>query len=410
MLGGTSTLSRCPSATPIHATTPLFEEQVERSPDAIAVVFEEKQLTYRELNARANQLARYLQTLGVGPEVLVGICVERSAEMIVSILGILKAGGAYVPLDPAYPQERLAFMLEDAAVTVLLTQSQLAQILTAHIAQTVYLDKDWKNINQQSQESLAQDVKASNLAYVIYTSGSTGNPKGVLVEHRGVVNLVCWHQQAFAISSTDRTTQLAGFAFDASVWEIWSCLTAGASLYIANEQIRLSPLQLQAWLIANSISVSFLPTPLAEHILSLNWSRDVALRTLLTGGDKLQCCPTASIPFKVVNNYGPTENTVVTTSTIVSANEQVDIMPSIGCPIANTQLYILDRHLQPVPVGVAGELHIGGEGLARGYLNRPDLTQEKFIPNPFSKEPGLRLYKTGDLARYRPDGNIRPPA
>jgi surfactin family lipopeptide synthetase A len=384
----------------------LFEEQVERSPDAIAVVFENEHLTYQELNARANRLAHYLQTLGVNPEVLVGICVERSLEMIIGILGILKAGGAYVPLDPAYPSERLAFILEDAAVAVLLTQSQLAQRLPAYSTQRVYLDQDWKDIAQQSQENLTQHMKVDNLAYVIYTSGSTGTPKGVLVEHQGVVNLVCWHQEAFAISPTDRTTQLAGFAFDASVWEIWSCLTAGASLYIANEQIRLSPLQLQAWLIANNITVSFLPTALAETILPLDWARDVALRVLLTGGDKLQCYPTSSIPFKVVNNYGPTENTVVTTSGLVPANGHADASPCIGKTIANTQLYILDRHLQTVPVGVPGELHIGGDGLARGYLNRPDLTQERFIPNPFSNEAGSRLYKTGDLARYLPDGNI----
>jgi amino acid adenylation domain-containing protein len=384
----------------------LFEEQVERTPDGVAIVFEDQQLTYQDLNARANQLAHYLQTLGVDSEVLVGICVERSLEMIVGILGILKAGGAYVPLDPAHPSERLAFMLEDAAVAVLLTQSQLAKRLPAYPTQRVYLDQDWKDIAQQSQENLIQDTKAGNLAYVIYTSGSTGTPKGVLVEHQGVVNLVCWHQEAFAISPTDRTTQLAGFAFDASVWEIWSCLTVGASLYIANEQIRLSPLQLQAWLIANNITVSFLPTALAEAILPLDWARDVTLRVLLTGGDKLQCYPTSSIPFKVVNNYGPTENTVVTTSGLVPANGHTNTSPCIGKTIANTQLYILDCHFQTVPVGVPGELHIGGDGLARGYLNRPDLTQEKFIPNPFSNEDGSRLYKTGDLARYSPDGNI----
>jgi amino acid adenylation domain-containing protein len=384
----------------------LFEEQVEWTPDAIAVVFEDQQLTYQELNAKANQLAHYLQALGVRSEALVGICVERSLEMVISILGILKAGGAYVPLDPTYPQERLTFMLEDAAVPVLLTQSHLAKRLSAHLSQIVCLDKDQKDIDQQSQDNVIQNVKAQNLAYVIYTSGSTGKPKGILVEHRGVVNLVHWHQQTFAVSSLDRTTQLSGFAFDASVWEIWSCLTVGASLYIANDEIRLSPVQLQAWLISNNITVSFLPTPLAEHILALDWSKGVNLRVLLTGGDKLQCHPASSIPFKVVNNYGPSENTVVTTSGIISASNQADVAPSIGKTIANTQLYILDRNLQPVPIGISGELHIGGDGLARGYLNRPDLTQEKFIPNPFSHEPGSRLYKTGDLARYLPDGNI----
>jgi amino acid adenylation domain-containing protein len=384
----------------------LFEEQVERSPDAVAVVFEGEQLTYRELNARANQLAHYLQALGVGSEVLVGICVERSLEMVVGLLGILKAGGAYVSLDPAYPPERLAFMLEDSCMPVLLTKAQQLEKLPLYQTRLIYLDKDWKEIALQSEENPTSEVTPDNLVYAIYTSGSTGNPKGVLVEHRGLLNLVFWHQRTFAVSPKDRATQLAGPAFDASVWELWPYLTAGASIYIANEQTRISPLQLRDWLVSNAITISFLPTPLAESVLLLDWPSDVALRTLLTGGDKLHNYPLPKVPFELVNNYGPTENTVVTTSGSIPAKERTDMAPPIGRPIANTQVYLLDNQLQPVPIGVPGELYIGGDGIARGYLNRPDLTDEKFIPNPFSNKLGSRLYKTDDLARYLPDGNI----
>jgi amino acid adenylation domain-containing protein len=384
----------------------LFAEQVERTPEAVAVVFEGEQLTYQELNARANQLAHHLQSLGVDPEVLVGICVERSLEMVVGIVGILKAGGAYVPLDPSYPLERLAFILEDTGVPVLLTQAQQVNKLPPHQARVVCLDTDWQAIASHSQENPTNTVTTDNLAYVIYTSGSTGKPKGVLVEYQSLLNLVFWHQQTFSVSPTDRATQLAGPAFDASVWELWPYLAAGASIYIANEQTRVSPVLLRDWLVFNKITISFLPTPLAESLLLLDWPVDVALRTLLTGGDQLHNYPLPSVPFDLVNNYGPTENTVVATCGFIPAKERTNTPPPIGRPITNTQIYLLDAQLQPVPIGSPGELYIGGKSLARGYLNRPDLTKEKFIPNPFSHQPGSRLYKTGDLARYQPDGNI----
>jgi amino acid adenylation domain-containing protein len=385
----------------------LFESQVEKTPDAVAVVFEDQQLTYRELNQRANQLAHYLQTLGVRPEVLVGICVERSLEMVVGLLGILKAGGAYVPLDPHYPQERLSYMLEDAQVSVILTQQHLLEKLQQHQTQLVYLDTDWRLISQLNQDHPLTAIQTTNLAYVIYTSGSTGQPKGVMVAHQGLLNLVFWHQQTFKITSLDKATQLAGTGFDAAVWELWPYLTAGASIYLVKPELLTSPINLRDWLISQKITMSFVPTPVAQELLSLEWATEsIALRYILTGGDKLHQYPSVSIPFQVVNNYGPTENTVVTTSGLVVAQEQNQISPTIGQPIANTQVYILDQQLQPVPVGVPGELHIGGAGLARGYLNRPELTQEKFIPNPFKETQGSRLYKTGDLARYLPDGNI----
>ncbi|MEH2367591.1 amino acid adenylation domain-containing protein [Nostoc sp.] len=387
----------------------LFEEQVEKTPDAIAVVYENESLTYQQLNLRANQLAHYLRSLGVKPEVLVGICIERSSKtlpkasplMVVGLLGILKAGGAYVPLDPAYPQERLAFMLADAQVSVLLTQESLVTTLPPHQAQVVCLDSATFSA---IAENLPHTVTTDNLAYVIYTSGSTGRPKGVQIEHRGLLNLVFWHQQAFAVSSLDRVTQVAGVAFDACGWEIWPYLTAGASIHFPNDEIRLDPEQLRDWLLSKAITISFLPTPMAEKILSLNWPANAALRTLLTGGDQLHQYPSTSHPFEVVNNYGPTENTVVATSGTVPKRQQAYLPPAIGRAIANTQVYILDSLLQPVPIGVTGELYIGGESLARDYLHRPDLTAERFISNPFAPEG--RLYRTGDLVRYQVDGNI----
>jgi amino acid adenylation domain-containing protein len=388
----------------------LFEEQVERTPDTVAVIFEEQELTYNELNCRANQLAHYLQSLGVKPDELVGICVERSLEMIVGLLGILKAGGAYVPLDPDYPLERISLMLEDAGLKVLLTQQKLIDKLSESQANIniVCVDADLPVISKEEQKNLITTIKSSNLAYVIYTSGSTGIPKGVLVTHQGLLNLVFWHQNTFEITNLDKATQLAGTGFDAAVWELWPYLTAGASIYLVKPEILISLVELQKWLAAKKITISFLPTPIAEQLLSLEWTEiNVSLRTILTGGDKLNQYPSNFIPFQVVNNYGPTENTVVTTSGVVISGEKNNsLSPAIGRPIFNTQIYILDSNLQPVPVGIPGEIHISGAGLARGYLNRPELTQEKFIPNPFSNSPDSRLYKTGDLARYLPDGNL----
>ncbi|KYC42747.1 hypothetical protein WA1_15530, partial [Scytonema hofmannii PCC 7110] len=338
----------------------LFEEQVALTPNAVAVVCEDQQLTYHQLNCRANQLAHYLQSLGVGEDVLVGICVERSIEMIVGLLGILKAGGAYVPLDPEYPSERLNFILEDAGVSVLLTQQHLVEKFPSLPAQVVCLD-NWSLISQ-SQYNPITLVRATHLAYAIYTSGSTGTPKGVAIAHEGLLNLVFWHQRTFEITSSDKATQLAGTGFDAAVWEIWPYLTVGASIYLVKSELVTSPVHLQDWLIAHKITISFVPTPVAQELLSLEWNAQIALRYLLTGGDRLQRYPSALLPFQVVNNYGPTENTVVTTSGVV-AQQLSQILPSIGRAIANTQLYILDPHLQPVPIGVPGELHIAGVGL-----------------------------------------------
>jgi len=324
----------------------------------------------------------------------------------VGVLGILKAGGAYLPLDPAYPQEHLAFMLSDAHTPVLLTQQQLVQKLPEHQARAICLDRDWEVIAHHSQENPVSGAIADNLAYVIYTSGSTGRPKGVEIQHAGLINLVTWHQRVYSVTPADRATLLAGSAFDASVWELWPYLTAGASIRIPIQEIRLSPSKLLEWMAAEAISICFMPTPLAVAVLEEQWPTGLALRFLLTGGDKLRREPRKASTFSLVNHYGPTENTVVTTCAPVGAATRTDAPPPIGRPIANTQVYLLDAQMQPVPAGVPGELYISGTGLARGYLNRPELTAEKFVPNPFSHKPGARLYKTGDLVRYLPNGNI----
>ncbi|PHM06521.1 non-ribosomal peptide synthetase [Nostoc sp. 'Peltigera malacea cyanobiont' DB3992] len=384
----------------------LIESVAEQNGEAIALVFGDEQLSYKELNIRSNQLAHYLKKLGVKTEVLVGLCVERSFNMIIGMLGILKAGGAYVPLDPSYPSERLNFMLEDAQVSVLLTHERWLERLKNYNSQIICLDKDWEIISQEIEDNLTSKVTVDNLAYIIYTSGSTGKPKGVKIEHRGLLNLVFWHQKAFAVSPFDRATQISGVAFDACGWEIWPYLSTGASIYFVDDETRRSPDYLRDWLVSKAITICFIPTPLAEKVLLLDFPQNAALRILLTGGDKLNQYPLADYSFQVFNNYGPTENTVVTTSGYVSVKNKGNLAPVIGCAIANTKLYILDKHLQPVPIGVLGELYISGDGLARGYLNHADLTAESFIYHSFTNNLKARFYKTGDLVRYRVDGNI----
>jgi amino acid adenylation domain-containing protein len=382
----------------------LCEAQAARTPDAPAVAHAGRTLSYRELNEQANQVAHHLLSLGVGPGALVGVLMERSPEMIVALLGILKAGAAYVPLDPAYPQQRLAFMLEDAAAPVLITQKHLAAPLALRGTKVWSIDDEWRRL---SAENPAVAVGAGDRAYVIYTSGSTGRPKGVQVQHGSLLNLVYWHRRAYEVSASDRATQLAGVGFDASVWEIWPYLSAGASLHMVDDETRGMPSKLRDWLVAQGITITFLPTPLAESVLTLEWPADAALRTLLTGGDRLRYFPPPSLPFSLVNHYGPTECTVVASACRVPpARRGTDIPPPIGRPIENTRIYLLDSRLAIVPVGVPGELHIGGKGLSTGYLHRAGLTAERFIAHPFDDEPGARLYRTGDLARRLPTGEI----
>nr|MDJ0901724.1 amino acid adenylation domain-containing protein [Xenococcus sp. MO_188.B8] len=380
----------------------LFEEQVEKTPDAVAVVFENQQLTYQQLNQRANQLAHHLQSLGVEPEVLVGICVERSLEMVVGLLGILKAGGAYVPLDPNYPPERLSYMLADSGVEVLLTQGSLLESLPSHTARVVCLDSDWQEIEQHTQDNLDLGASSNNLAYVIYTSGSTGKPKGVLVEHQGLCNLAQAQRNLFDVEPTSRVLQFASFSFDASVSEIFMAVTSGATLILGTASELMPGDDLKQILHQSEVTHVTLP-PSALAVLPTD--EMPALGQIIVAGE---ACPTElvnqwSVGRRFFNAYGPTESTVcATVAQISDVREKI----TIGRPISNTQIYILDSQLQPVPIGVPGELYIGGDGLARGYLNRPELTGEKFIPNPFSHSQSERLYKTGDLARYGRDGNI----
>jgi len=393
-----------------HCIHQLFEAQVERTPDAIAVVYEDQQLTYQELNCRANQLAHYLQTLGVGPDELVGIYVERSVEMIVGLLGILKAGGAYVPLNSAYPEDRLTYLLVDAQVSVLVTKHDLISQLPAYTGRVLTLDRDWDAIARMAAENPSSSVQAHNLAYVIYTSGSTGQPKGVMVEHRSILNLAWGLQQAIYSgypNSPLRVSLNGPLAFDTSVKQIVQ-LFWGHTLEIVPEAFRLDGSALLNFLQQRQIDVlDCTPSQLRLLLSAGLLDNDVVPACVLIGGEPIDesmwttLLESEKIAF--FNLYGPTECTVDATiyNLFVTGSK-----PAIGRPIINTQLYVLDRHLQPVPIGISGELFIGGEGVARGYLNRSDLTTEKFIPNPFSYQPGSRLYRTGDLVRYRPDGTI----
>ncbi len=393
----------------------LFELQVEQTPEAVAILFEERHLTYRELNRRSNQLAHYLRSLGVGPEVMVGLCVERSLEMVVGMLGILKAGGAYVPLDPAYPAERLAFMLEDAGVPVLLAQQRLLERLAPHPltrARVICLDADWERIARESDQNLPSNVTAENLAYVIYTSGSTGRPKGAMIRHGGLINYLTWCGLAYPVTEGQGTVVHSPIAFDLTVTGLFAPLLQGRHVTLVSEELGMEGLSAALSQEDNLSLVKI--TPLHLQLLGQQLAPEKAAgrtRAFIIGGENLL---PEHIAFwqkhapetLLINEYGPTETVVGCCIYRVAGDEPPATSIPIGRPIINTQLYILDERLLPVPMAVAGELYVGGAGVARGYLNRPELTAERFLPDPFSAEPGARLYKTGDLARYFPDGNI----
>ena len=376
------------------------------APSAIAVTHGQLSLTYSDLDQRASQLAHVLQSFGVGSDIIVPLYLNRSLAMIVGALAVLKAGGAYLPLDPTYPKERVAFFLNDVQAQILVTGRCSVDVLPTQSEHIITLDSEGRLLGPPSFEPIVAEVKPENLAYVIYTSGSTGRPKGVELTHGGLLNLVLWHQRAFGVSPSDRASHLAALSFDAAVWELWPYLASGASVHLPNGVALGDPEAVRDWLVSRKISICFLPTPLAEHMMRLEWPKKSTLRLMLTGADTLHRYPPQQLPFEVVNTYGPTECTVVATSGTVFSQAHPDRLPTIGRPIDNTQIYILNEKLEEVPIGEIGEIYIGGEGLARGYHNRPDLTAEKFLPNPFCTASSARLYKTGDLARYLPDGQI----
>ncbi|NJO14389.1 MAG: amino acid adenylation domain-containing protein [Thioploca sp.] len=388
----------------------LFEDQAEKTPDAVAVVFENQQLTYSELNRQANQLAHHLTALGVKPEVLVGICVERSLIMMSGLLGILKAGGAYLPLDPTYPKARLAFMLENSQISVLLTQSQLIDGLPETPAKIICLDMEIPARSLLSVANPLGEVNPTNLAYVIYTSGSTGKPKGVQICHSSLLNLLVSMHQQLELTSNDVLLAIATLSFDIAALELYLPLITGAKIVLVSREVAADGFQLLDQLKLGNVTILQATPATWQLLLAASWDNSPQLK-ILCGGE---ACP-STLATQLLekgqtlwNLYGPTETTIYSTMTQVSAitmSASVNTI-AIGYPIANTQVYLLDSNLQRVPIGVPGELHIGGAGLARGYWNSPDLTAEKFIKNPFSNDPHSRLYKTGDLARYLPDGNI----
>jgi amino acid adenylation domain-containing protein len=397
----------------------MVAAQAATTPDATALVAGAEELSYAELDRRSNRLARYLASVGVGPDQLVGLCMERSPAMVVASLAILKAGRVYVPLDASLPTDRLDFILRDAEPRVVVTTDGLTAKLPSGDWRVVDLNRQAAEIATFSCEPVECPATAENLAYVIYTSGSTGQPKGVEITHRGLANLVSWHVRAFDVTRNDRASHQAALGFDAAVWEIWPYLAAGASVHIPPEPCRTSPEAMRDWLVTEQITITFLPTPLAERMLLLKWPDQTALRILLTGADTLHHRPSRDLPFALVNNYGPTECTVVATSgTVVPRDaaslEAVNQLPSIGRPIDNTQVYIVNEEMQQVPPGTVGELCVAGAGLARGYHKRADLTLQKFVPNLFhaqhsangNSHSSSRLYRTGDLARLLPNGEI----
>jgi amino acid adenylation domain-containing protein len=384
----------------------LVAGQAAATPESLALAAGDRRLTYGDLEARAEWLANRLCSLGVAPGDIVGLCFGSSPAMIVGALGILKAGGAYLALDPSLPSERLGHVLNDARPRMIVTAENLAGRLPQGDWRLATLDPEGREGGAQPPERQRIPRPAESSAYVIYTSGSTGRPKGVELTHGGLLNLVRWHRRAFAITSKDRATQIAGVGFDAAVWEVWPYLASGASVHIPDESKRQQPEALRDWLVAEEISITFLPTPMAERMMALSWPAGAALRTMLTGADTLHRYPPPGLPFAVVNNYGPTECTVVTTSGQVRPNDDGSSLPSIGRPIDGVTVHVLDEGRRPVEPGEVGELYIGGAGVGRGYLNLPDLTAERFISDPWASDPSARLYRSGDLARLLPDGSI----
>ena len=381
----------------------MFASQTGQYPEAPAVAWVGGAISYAELDARSRAVAQALRGAGLASNEPVALYMESSAEQVIAALGVWRAGGAYLPIDPAYPTERATYILSDSGAPVMICRREHATALGAGPWRTICIE-DVPLLEKPEGASFAE-VAADDLAYIIYTSGSTGVPKGVEITHGNLSNLVAWHNQEFSVTAADRATQIAGPGFDAAVWELWPYLAVGAAIYLPSREDRYSVARLRDWLVSEKITISFLPTVLAEEILRLPWPVETTLRLLLTGGDALHIFPPAGLPFELINNYGPTECTVVATSAAVKAPLIDQPAPAIGRPILNTRIYLLDECGRQAAVGEVGEIYIGGPGVGRGYRNRPDLTAESFVTISVAGAPE-RTFRTGDLARRLPDGQL----
>jgi amino acid adenylation domain-containing protein len=386
----------------VQSITTQIAINAARSPRSLAVTDESTSLTYSELEQQSDILTARIRQAGAGPNLCVAIVCERSAQFVMTALAVMKSGAAYLPLDPALPTARINSILVDAKPLAIIDTSRQAQLLLPGTWQNIVFDQEGPMMGAHDP---LPDVNPCDLAYVIYTSGSTGEPKGVEIEHENLRALIRWHETAFDLISTDRVSQVASVGFDAAVWEIWPTLMSGASLHIPNDATRRSWQSLLDWIVTEKITVSFVPTPLAEPMIRAHWPKETALRYLLTGGDTLRSRPSAELPFKVVNNYGPTECTVVATSGPVPPQGN-GVLPSIGRPIAGARIHILDEALEPVAPGAAGEVFISGSLVGRGYRNRPDITAMRFIALTNGDSKMTRAYRTGDRARLLDNGEI----
>ncbi len=401
--GSLSDVQVVTAVSPAPSLAARFQAQVLEHRDEIAVADVDTQLTFGELDKRSNQLAAYLRDAGATPDSSVGLFFDRSVDFVVAALAVLKSGAAYLAMDSGTPVDRALAMLNDAGSKFVLTHRSKTRDWSAGPWTIVEIDDE---ITEASASPIEFEPDPDSLAYVVYTSGSTGRPKGVEITHANLINLIDWHQSAFDVTAADRASQVAGLGFDASTWEIWPHLCAGATVVIADEATRRSPHALRDWLIENKITIAFIPTVVAEQLLHAEWPAETSLRTLLTGADVLHRRPVDGLPFVVVNNYGPSECTVVSTSGVVRPDAELDGPPSIGRPISNSRALILDSNLQPVAMGEAGELCIAGALVGRGYRNLPELTASRFVTITTDAGESLRVYRTGDRARYLPSGEL----
>lgn len=402
-------LKETPSPRPSKTIVPvpmLVYDRMRIQKKALAIVDDQSQLTYEELAKLTNHLQNRLRSTGVKKGDVVAIFTRPSPEFISAALAVMNIGAAYLPIAPGCPAERLRFLIADSGACALMSTHGMCEVIPVS-SNVSYIDIQEHTVQKTEEFLPVTDAELTDLAYLIYTSGSTGTPKGVEIDHQSLCQLVDWHNRTFSITPQDRTTQIASLSFDAAVWEIWPSLVAGATLYIADETHRKDVARLKDWLQNEGITVAFVPTVLAERLLQMPWDRNTSLRLLLTGGESLRVYPQENLPFTVINNYGLTECTVVTTSGPVFPKNDRGVPPSIGSPIDGAKVHILDDDLKPVAPGETGEIYIGGPSLAVGYHNQPELTAQKFIPNPFENTPGARLFRTGDLGRTLDGGEIQ---